>query len=209
MYIVGPLRTEVTQENLLDFFALREKTFVQSMGWSIPTLDGFEMDQYDFPFAYFVLAYSCDDRCIGGGRLLQTHRRYEAGGGREVTYMLRDFASGEISSPLNFSHMKEQMPQSPHIWELTRFVSNNRETAKALLYCVDDFLVQMGAKEVLTLSRPSFSRLLSGLGFETRQISETVRFSDDSNAYAALSTKVGRRLENSGRVNTGAAERCS
>lgn len=193
MQFFGPNPSEVSHADLLEFFKLRHETFAGELGWELPVRAGFDVDQYDFPFARFVLAKQ-DSRCVGGVRIAPTAQGYDAADGTHVSFMLRDFVAGTIQTPLGPDDLISELPYGPDVWELTRFVSDRLSTTRGLLYRVDDALSALGARSVLTISPPAFLRLLRAVGFEARPISKPVLFADGRH-YQAIETTVGRSRE--------------
>lgn len=188
--IIGPEPGAVSHENILDFFKLRHRSFVQELGWHIPARNGYETDQYDFPHARFLLAYE-EGECVGGLRIAPTHSRYLGPEGQPVTFMLRDFVDGTIQTPFKASDLTRDLPEGKASWEMTRFVSNGRRTTQQLLFRADDYLAGRGVENVLTLSPTTFVRLLQAMGFQAEPISDTVTF-EDGREYVAICTQVGR-----------------
>lgn len=187
MEIIGPDTSQITQRNLLEFFELRHKKFVGELNWSLPEVSSFDIDQYDFPFGRFVLALE-KGRCVGGLRLSPTDLQISSAG-ETYTYMLKDFADQKIETPFSRSHLFEQLPTDGAHWEMTRFVSPNLKTTKALLYHANDSLSVLGARKILTISPTAFPKLLKAMGFDTRPVSEEVVF-EDGKSYVALETDV-------------------
>lgn len=188
MRFFGPDPSAVSHTNLLDFFRLRRSVFVDDLEWSLCAPGGYEVDQYDLPFARFLLAY---DRgaCVGGARLAPTVSA-STYMGQPSTFMIQDFLENRLPSPFTKAHMTEPLPVGAGVWELTRFVSNDVKVTKHLLWRVDAYLMDVGATDVLALTRPVSQKLLARMGLPTRQISRAVRF-EDGKHYAAFSTKVG------------------
>lgn len=187
MRIVGPDTKDISQKNLLDFFELRRRVFVGEMHWQLPEVSGFDIDQYDFPYGRFVLALERGE-CIGGLRLSPSDVQISSEG-KVYTYMLKDFADLAIETPFRPTHLFDPLPTDSSHWEMTRFVSPDLTTTKALLVHANDYLSRIGVKKILTISPVVFPRLLKSMGFQTRAISEQVVF-EDGKAYVALETDV-------------------
>lgn len=175
----------------MDFTRLRYYEFVEKLEWDLTNSRSCEYDQYDFPNAMFVVAY-IGRRCVGGARLLPTNTTINGTDGIRYTYMLNDFFNGTIPGANFKAVMSVAPPRSENVWELTRFVSTGRDVMKALLYRIDDYLLNIGATEVLTVSPIFMPRLLRSIGFETYPISDEILL--DGRAYLALSSRVGRKM---------------
>ena len=187
MRIIGPHPSIITHQNILDFFQLRHETFVISLGWNIPSQSKCETDQYDFPYARFILAYS-KNRCIGGLRLAPT----QISNTDKCSFMLQDFITGKIETAFKSEHVTQPIKASLNTWEMTRFVSDSRKTTKLLLEQANQFLRQNNIDKVLTLSPVPFVRILKANGYKAIPISKEVTF-EDGRSYVAISTEVKER----------------
>jgi acyl-homoserine lactone synthase len=85
-------------------FRLRHEIFVKRRGWSLPSANGFEIDQYDNEHALYFLDLNEDDVIEGSIRLTPT----------EKSSLLADY----------FPHLVENgtPPRSPSIYECTRYI---------------------------------------------------------------------------------------
>jgi N-acyl-L-homoserine lactone synthetase len=189
LHLIGPRPNDISQQHIFDFQRIRHREFNQRLGWGLNHIDACEFDEYDTPAARYIIAYR-GDQCVGGLRLAPTSSRYRQDG-RQITYMIRDFALGYIASPFTLDDFSEPLPSSPQVWEMTRFVSDGLPTTRSLLNAADDFLKSQDVSDVLTISPVQFPKLLRRLGFACRSISAPIVF-DDGMAYQALCTSVGR-----------------
>src|SRR5262245_23494209 len=85
-------------------FRLRHQVFVKGRGWSIPSLNGHEIDQYDDEDAVYFLDLNGDDIIEGSIRVTPTVK----------SSLLADY----------FPHLVEngESPRSPTIYECTRYI---------------------------------------------------------------------------------------
>lgn len=81
----------------------RHKVFIRELGWSLPTVDGFETDEFDHADTLYVVALDRDDEIVGCGRLLPTDEPYLLG---EVFPNIMEGAT---------------LPCTRDVWELSRF----------------------------------------------------------------------------------------
>lgn len=187
MYILGPNPGDLTLQHIWDFLDIRKSHFVDKLGWKLCHSEGREWDEYDLPNAYFMVAYD-GARCVGGARLLPTNNHLPQPKGVPLTYMLADFAKGRIPVGMSEDNLTEKLPHSRQIWEMTRFVGETPAVTAALLERANQFLYDLGAEEVLTLSPKLMPRVLKRMGYSTRIFSDTLTFDDRD--YVALRTRV-------------------
>lgn len=85
-------------------FRLRYDVFVKGRGWSLPTTNGLEIDQYDDADAVYFLDLNEDQRIQGSIRITPTSR----------SSLIADY----------FPHLVENdvAPRSPTIYECTRYI---------------------------------------------------------------------------------------
>jgi len=185
--IYGPNPNEINLRHLRDFFAIRKSYFVDKLGWKLCHTGGREWDEYDLPNAYFMVAYE-NDVCVGGARLLPTDNQLPRATDEPLTYMLADFAEGRIPVGMSKADLTEALPRSFGVWEMTRFVAESPKITGLLLDRANQFLHEIGAHEVLTLSPKMMPRVLRRLGYQTQVMSEALTF--DDREYVALRTQV-------------------
>jgi acyl-homoserine lactone synthase len=92
------------QREFLQLFRLRHEIFVKGRGWSLPTVNGQEIDQYDNDEAVYFLDIDENDAIQGSVRITPTVR----------SSLLADY----------FPHLVENglSPRSPQIYECTRYI---------------------------------------------------------------------------------------
>ena len=85
-------------------FRLRHQVFVKQRGWPLPSVNSFEIDQYDTEDAVYFLDL-------------------DAGGGIQGTVRMTPTATSSLLADY-FPHLIEngQAPRSPHIYEATRYI---------------------------------------------------------------------------------------
>lgn len=137
----------------------RRKVFVETLGWSLQTRDGMELDQFDRPDTLYLASQDEDGVINGCARLLPTDRPY---------------LLGEIFPELMHG---QPIPCSPTIWELSRFaaVDFNARGGSALAQFSSGIAVQLlrqaiacaaehGARRLITVSPIGIERLLRHTG---------------------------------------------
>jgi acyl-homoserine lactone synthase len=85
-------------------FRLRHQVFVKQRGWPLPSVNSFEIDQYDTADAVYFLDL-------------------DAGGGIQGTVRMTPTVTASLLADY-FPHLVEngQAPRSPHIYEATRYI---------------------------------------------------------------------------------------
>jgi N-acyl-L-homoserine lactone synthetase len=88
----------------------RHEVFVKRLGWSLPSVNGTERDQYDGPDAKYVVLSDASGRITACARLLPT--------------------TGSYMTPELFPQLLGSCapPNEPGTWELSRFATSVRET---------------------------------------------------------------------------------
>lgn len=94
---------DLSRETMYRLAKFRHKVFIQELGWSLPTDDGIEFDDFDHADTLYVVAFDRSDEIVGCGRLLPTDEPYLLG---EVFPDLMGGAS---------------LPSTRNVWELSRF----------------------------------------------------------------------------------------
>ena len=96
---------------LRSMFAARKSVFVDLLKWDVPVLDGrYEVDQFDDVHATYLILAEPDGVHLGSARLLPTTRPH-------------------ILDSLYAELCEETPPQSPDIFEITRFCLDRRLSA--------------------------------------------------------------------------------
>lgn len=94
----------VQAELFEQYFRLRHEVFIKGRGWSLPTTNGLEVDQYDDGDAVYFLDLSDEGRIQGAIRITPTVK----------SSLIADY----------FVHLVEngESPRSPTIYECTRYI---------------------------------------------------------------------------------------
>jgi N-acyl-L-homoserine lactone synthetase len=151
-------------------FHYRYEVFIKHLGWVMELsetdmLNQWEKDEFDLEDTVYVCAHSNDQSLSGCARLLPTTSSY-----------LLESVFPEL---LNGS----PAPQSPDIWELSRFTTVelttpgnggapqfSSESSIALMKEVFSVARSHGAKHLVTVSPIGVERLLRKEGFESRRL---------------------------------------
>ncbi len=192
--IVGPNPSEVSHQNILDFMAIRKAEFVDRLGWDLVHTSQVEWDEYDLPNAQFIVAYE-DGKCIGGARLMRTDSITPRRQGQDLSYMLADFLSGALPVDFDPAAMKAELHPSADLWEMTRFVGSPHIT-RVILARANEYLAEVGAESVLTLSPRLMPLALRRLGYKVSVLSKPVTF--DGLEYVVLRTNIRRDVRRAG-----------
>jgi len=158
MVIAGSPKA-LTHETYCKVGQYRQKVFIETLGWDLPTHDGMEFDQFDRPDTLYVVSHDDAGEVNGCARLLPTHR----------PYLLGDVFPQLMNG--------QPVPCSPDIWELSRFaaVDFNARGGSALAQFSSGIAVQLlrqamacaaehGAKRLITVSPIGIERLLRHTG---------------------------------------------
>ncbi|HWX11826.1 MAG TPA: acyl-homoserine-lactone synthase [Trinickia sp.] len=90
--------------DLMDQLAkFRHKVFIRELGWTLPAVDGLEVDQFDRADTIYVVAFDRNAEIVGCGRLLPTNE----------TYLLAAAFPGLMNGAT--------LPSTRDVWELSRF----------------------------------------------------------------------------------------
>ncbi len=150
---------------LLAQHRLRHKVFVERLGWSLPTINGLEYDEYDGPAATYLVKQDEAGEARAVARLVPTNQPYM------LEQVWPDLLGGDI-------------PKSPQIWEGTRFgvdhtlpASERRRLAMELVVACLEFGLAHGVRGYVVLMPVFFVRgTLGALGCDYRFRSRTDRF---------------------------------
>ncbi|MEP3298581.1 MAG: acyl-homoserine-lactone synthase [Pseudoruegeria sp.] len=187
MEIFGPNPKTVSHQNIKDYLELRYNHFVKTLSWDLIYSQKSEYDEYDLPNALFTVVYQ-NNKCVGGARLMPTIASTPRKGKPPLTYMLRDFVTGNLEAGITENDMLEDLPEGSGTWEMTRFVSTSPEVTSFMLSHINDFLYGNGVDQVVTISPHLMPRVLRKLGYDVREISRPLTF--DDKRYIALVTTV-------------------
>ncbi|GLU31013.1 acyl-homoserine-lactone synthase [Trinickia caryophylli] len=138
----------------------RHQVFVEQLGWDLPCVDGrFERDQYDRADTVYVVARDESGAICGCARLLPTTQ----------PYLLREVFPFLLAVDM-------VAPQSPDVWELSRFAASPAGKADALgeestawavrpmLASVVECAARLGAKQLIGVTFLSMERLFRRIG---------------------------------------------
>lgn len=102
---------------LVRYLMARKRIFIDSLNWSLPSVDGMEFDQYDTPLCRWVVVHEFGE-VLGGVRLVPTRAKCGI-----YTYMLRDAQLGLLES-IPSDVLFFEAPVDPYMWEASRlFIS--------------------------------------------------------------------------------------
>ena len=108
------------------YLEARKKIFVDQLHWHVAESDGMEFDQYDTPFARWVIVHDAG-KIMGGVRMLPTTAKCGV-----YSYMLRDAQMG-ILADLPEHVLYFPAPVEHNVWEATRFfITEDVPAAKRL-----------------------------------------------------------------------------
>jgi len=122
-------------------FRLRHQIFITGRGWSLPSRNGREIDQYDIDEAVYFLDVNGDGKIEGTVRITPTLR----------ASLTADY----------FPHLVENgvPPRAPDIYEATRYIvlpvnksrMSNREAKSRLLVVLTEWCMEAGLTAVQTV----------------------------------------------------------
>lgn len=112
LHVVQSATRPASDAVLRSMFAARKSVFVDLLKWDVPVLDGrYEVDQFDDVHATYLILAEPDGTHLGSARLLPTTRSH-------------------ILDSLYAELCEEAPPQSPEIFEITRFCLDRRLSAR-------------------------------------------------------------------------------
>ncbi|MFZ3585134.1 acyl-homoserine-lactone synthase [Loktanella sp. DJP18] len=148
----------------------RKRTFIDEMGWALPTALGMEFDQYDNPFSSWVVVH-CGDDIYGGVRLTPTTADVMGS-----SYMIRDAQRGVLPG-MPSDLLEDVAPVSAGVWEASRvFIKGDRAAGIDRRVVRDMLLREMlktsydGGAERLVCILPSWWPRLTRSGLTVRAI---------------------------------------
>ncbi|MFK7940963.1 MAG: acyl-homoserine-lactone synthase [Roseovarius sp.] len=146
------------------YLEARKEIFLDDLGWSVSEADGMEFDQYDTPFARWVIVHD-KGRILGGVRMLPTTARCGV-----YSYMLRDAQLG-ILDDLPNEVLFFPAPVEHGVWEATRFFltrdvpARDRQMVQALLFQgMSQTAMNNGATHILGIVPAIWARWARRLG---------------------------------------------
>ena len=106
IFIVNAENRGQYAQYLVEMHRHRKLTFVDELGWQVPTCGDQEVDTYDRPDTLYLLACAYDGAPLrASARLLPT----------TGPHLMRD----------HFAAACQELPYGPHVWEASRFVTAN------------------------------------------------------------------------------------
>jgi acyl homoserine lactone synthase len=174
-------------QDMREFLELRFRVFVQGLGWSLPSRDGMESDQYDNPNCTYILVKR-SGRVVAGARIIPSCQDWFG-----QTNLLRDAAKGRITSiapdlfpsDYDFADSYECSRLSVDVDQLS-----NLEVAQVFKHLGQAFAQvaqERGFRTYLSLSPPALLRKFRALGFDVSTVGEKYICQDDGRRYLVLS----------------------
>jgi acyl homoserine lactone synthase len=160
---------------LFDLAHYRHRVFVQGLGWQLPARGRMELDQFDRRDTQYVIALNDERQVIGSARLLSTER----------PYLLKEV----------FPHLlgTEELPHSPQVWELSRFVAVDLASprfdpyvalasplALQVLEASIRLAARLGARQLISVSPPAVERILRAAGLRARRAGPSMQFDGEA-----------------------------
>lgn len=177
---------------LVRFMEARKRVFIDTLNWDVPTVDGMEFDQYDTPFAKWVVIHEFG-KILGGVRLMPTTARCGI-----YSYMLRDAQLG-LLDPIPRDVLFLDAPVDEKVWEASRLFITEEVTATrraqvqgVLMNQMAATAGEMGASHVIGIVPAVFSRWLRRL--ELAAVPVGPRFEIDGTRSQAALFKVEQTL---------------
>ncbi len=121
-----------------DLMQVRKRVFIEKRGWVLPSVDGYEFDQYDNPFSRWIVLHQYGE-IFAGVRLTPTTAKCGV-----YSYMIRDAQRGLLANiPSDLLICKA--PVSPTVWEASRIFVTDEVPGRMRLE-VQGLLLQSMAK---------------------------------------------------------------
>jgi N-acyl-L-homoserine lactone synthetase len=195
MEFIAARLADLSPAMIADIARYRHQIFVERLGWRLPDArDGFELDQFDGPDTWYVTALNDEGSVVGTARLLPTTRPYLL---KEIFPCLMEL---------------DELPDSPHVWELSRFAVGSATeqdegamsvfsspVAVDLLQAVLDCAASEGATSLITVSPLGVERLLRRAGFRASRAGQPVNVNGHM-LFACWIAGTGRDVVDEGRV---------
>ena len=151
-------------EMLVNFLRARHETFIVNKGWDLPSSEGMEFDQYDTPWARWIIIHEYGE-ILAGVRLTPTTAKCGL-----HSYMIRDAQLGQLPD-IPRDVLFFEAPVKDTIWEATRLFVTPKVAAKRRMRVQTILLQQMaasarelGATHVIGIVPAVFSRWMTRLG---------------------------------------------
>ncbi|PIE07076.1 MAG: N-acyl-L-homoserine lactone synthetase [Rhodobacterales bacterium] len=177
---------------LVSYLEARKQIFIDTLKWNIPSVDGMEFDQYDTPYAHWVVIHEFG-RILGGVRLMPTKARCGI-----YSYMLRDAQLG-LLHPIPRDVLFLDAPVDERVWEASRLFITGEVPALRRAQVQGLLMQQMamtagreGATHVIGIVPAVFARWLRRLDLEAVPVGR--RFEIDGTRSQAALFKVAQTL---------------
>ena len=160
MIIIQQGANLAVEDALFDaMFRERRRIFVDLLGWNLPVSPtGCEIDQFDDPFASYLIAVDDDGQHLGSMRLLPTNRPH-------------------ILSSLFSCLADHGVPQGPAIREITRLCLAQRlrtcerlRVRNQLISAMVDHALRRGIEALTGVVRPSFRTSVLAMGWRAEAL---------------------------------------
>ena len=155
---------------LTNYLEVRKSIFLDDLGWHVSEADGMEFDQYDNPFARWIILHQWGE-ILGSVRMLPTTARCGL-----YSYMLRDAQRG-ILEDLPTDVLFFPAPVEHNVWEATRFFitdavpADKRQDIQALLFrAMCRTAMENGASHILGIVPSMWARWARRLKIEATPI---------------------------------------
>lgn len=169
---------------------LRHQCFIERNGWDVPNHDGMEYDQFDTPAAQYLIHRDPGQPVRGVARLIPTTRPYM------LKELWPDLLDGKV-------------PQTPTVWEATRFgidtgldAATKRRVATEIVVGCLEFALEMGIERYLVLMpHLIIRRTIGGAGCAYRFLGQSRNLADYP--VAAAEIEVSERAWSTARAKLG------
>lgn len=178
-------------ELMIDYLRARRETFIDAKGWDLPQEDGMEFDQYDTPYARWIVLHEFGE-VLAGVRLIPTNRTCGL-----HSYMIRDAQLGLLPTiPSDLLYM--EAPTKSYIWEATRLfvvpsVPSKRRVAiqTLLMQQMSSTARELGASHVIGIVPSVFSRWMTRLGLlSALPVGRVLEFDNEKSQAALMNVSV-------------------
>lgn len=159
--VLSAANMQECSDDFASMHRLRHRVFIEELKWpvgAIRSVNGMEFDQFDTPFAHYIVRLNGEGQVDACTRLLPT----------TGPYLLGDV----------FGHLIQTIdrPSSHAIWETTRFCADRRTAPKnivgQLVAAMIEFGLAHGISNYVSVSDIRIEPLLRRHGWEPERISE-------------------------------------
>jgi acyl homoserine lactone synthase len=148
----------------VNYLKARRDVFIVAKGWQLSEVDGMEFDQYDTPFARWIVVHE-NGEVMAGMRIAPTNARCGL-----HSYMIRDAQLGLLAG-LPLDPLYFEAPVAEHMWEATRLfvtdkVASERrgEVQQLLMLEMAAAARSVGATYVIGIVPAVFKRWMHRIG---------------------------------------------